>query len=268
MGIIENVLAKMQTTPKFRPMSADTFSDWSIEAGDIITVEVGGDEETLPVFSADMEWSGVARSTLSCTGNRERPTLSKAERQSYAAFGGVSRQIQKTNGKILEDRKELIAALNNEDGAPEELAAGFQSYVRYDLKNSEAYAESALFAQVGEKAKAVIGAYIVTDKDGNKKSLAAILADVIKLQGDTEILGNLSIADGKLRVSKSIRTDGSVYASKFFSDDAEMVFPGGKHLAISSDFSVSSKGITFHQGTYAPKTITSKDGTEYTVLGA
>lgn len=260
MGVIENVLAKMQTTPQFRPMSADTFSDWSIEAGDIITVEVDGNEETLPVFSADMEWSGVARSTLSCTGNRERPTLRKAERQRYSAFGGVSRKIQKTNEKILEDRQELVAALNNEDGAPEELAAGFQSYVRYDLKNSEAYAESALFVQVGEKAKAVIGAYIVTDKDGNKKSLAAILADVIKLQGDTEILGNLSISEGRLRVEKSIITPSTVFANKFSSNDAEMLI-GGHRLNIGGDFSADGKGIAFGLQKYTPTPITSTSGT-------
>lgn len=217
MGIIENVLAKMQTTPQFRPMSADTFSDWSIEAGDIITVEVDGNEETLPVFSADMEWGGVARSTLSCTGNRERPTLSKAERQSYAAFGGVSRKIQKTNEKILEDRQELIAALNNEDGAPEELAAGFQSYVRYDLANKDGYAESVLFAQIGDKARAEISVYAV--KSGEEsKTLAEILADLITLQGKVKIDGTVRVENGQLNVDEDIYTkgdvdaDGSIYA--------------------------------------------------------
>lgn len=260
MGIIENVLAKMQTTPQFRPMSADTFSDWSIEAGDIITVEVDGNEETLPVFSADMEWGGVARSTLSCTGNRERPTLSKAERQSYAAFGGVSRKIQETNEKILEDRKELIAALNNEDGAPEDLASGFQSYVRYDLENSEAYAESALFAQVGEKAKAVIGAYIVTDKDGNKKSLAAILADVIKLQGDTEILGNLSVDGGKLKVSKSIVTDGAVDCGSLEIGANKATF-GNNDLIVQTEVALSANAMRLGTTTYKPTPITSTSGT-------
>lgn len=217
MGIIENVLAKMQTTPQFRPMSADTFSDWSIEAGDIITVEVDGDEETLPVFSADMEWGGVARSTLSCTGNRERPTLSKAERQNYAAFGGVSRQIQKTNGKILEDRKELIAALNGDDGAPEDLASGLQNYVRYDLANKEGYAESVLFAQIGDKARAEISVYAV--KSGKEsKTLAEILADLITLQGKVKIDGTVRVENGQLNVDEDIYTkgdvdaDGSIYA--------------------------------------------------------
>lgn len=185
MGVLENVLAKMQATPQFRPMSADTFSDWSIEAGDIITVDVGGQSQTLPVFSSDLDWGGAAMSTLSCSGSRERPTLSKAERQSYAAFGSVAREIQKANEKILEDRSELIAALNGEDGAPEDLAAGLQNYVRYDLKNSEAYAESTLFAQIGEKAKAEINVYAV-ESGGEAKTFAEILADQITLESEME----------------------------------------------------------------------------------
>lgn len=218
MGILENVLAKMQTTPQFRPVSVDTFSDWSIEAGDIITVDVDGSEETLPVFSSDMEWGGAARSTLSCTGNRERPTLSKAERQSYAAFGGVSRKIQKTNEKILEDRKELVAALNNEDGAPEDLSSGISNYVRYDLENNEAFAGSTLFAQIGEKAKAEIGVYAVVGKDGKPRTFAEMLADLITLQGKVKIDGTVRVENGQLNVDEDIYTkgdvdaDGSIYA--------------------------------------------------------
>ena len=260
MGILENVLAKMQTTPQFRPVSVDTFSDWSIEAGDIITVDVDGSEETLPVFSSDMEWGGAARSTLSCTGNRERPTLSKAERQSYAAFGGVSRQIQKTNEKILEDRKELIAALNGEDGAPEDLSSGISNYVRYDLENNEAFAGSTLFAQIGEKAKAEIRVYTVMGSDGKAHSLAGIVADVIQLKGDTEILGNLSISEGRLRVEKSIITPSTVFANKFSSNDAEMLI-GGHRLNIGGDFSADGEGIAFGTQKYTPTKITSTTGT-------
>lgn len=186
MGILENVLAKMQATPSFFPMSAETFSDWSIEAGDVVTVEVNGIDQTLPVFSADMDWGGAAMATLSCSGNRERPTLSKPERQSYAAFGGVSREIQKTNNKILEDRAELIAALNGEDGAPEDLSSGISNYVRYDLENNEAFAGSTLFAQIGEKAKAEIRVYTVLGSDGKAHSLADIVADQITLESGLE----------------------------------------------------------------------------------
>lgn len=331
MGILDNVLSKMQATPQFRPISADTFSDWSIEAGDILTVEVEGKDEVLPVFSADMDWGGAAKSTLSCSGSRERPTLSKAERQQYAAFGGISSgfasKLKKVSDDIIEDRNELIAALNGKDGVPEDLASGLKNYVRYDLKNGDMLATSKLFSKIGEKARseittyayvdkdgnahslvdiiakvddtesglstkvgtkalnetlknyalasalsnyltvtaaaemyvtdsdvtAAIGAYIVQDANGNRKSLAAILADVIKLQGDTEILGNLSISEGRLSVSKGITASGTSFiVGDLYTQGA--IHPVG--------------GIIISDKKFGPTPITSTDGTEYMVLGA
>ena len=242
MGILENVLAKMQATPSFCPMSAETFSDWSIEAGDVVTVEVNGENQTLPVFSADMDWGGAAMATLSCSGNRERPTLSKPERQSYAAFGGVSREIQKTNNKILEDRAELIAALNGEDGAPEDLSSGISNYVRYDLENNEAFAGSTLFAQIGEKAKAEIRVYTVLGSDGKAHSLADIVADMIRLQGRIDLSGQVSVSNGQLTVLGNLVARDSLQVGK-------------------DSFYIAGQK-------YTGKPITSTDNTEHTVLGA
>lgn len=320
MGVLDNVLSKMQATPQFRPISADTFSDWSIEAGDILTVEVDGKDEVLPVFSADMDWGGAAKSTLSCSGSRERPTLSKAERQQYAAFGGISSgfssKLKKVSDDIIEDRNELIAALNGKDGVPEDLASGLKNYVRYDLKNGDMLATSKLFSKIGEKARseittyayvdkdgnahslvdviakvddaesglstkvgtkalnetlknyalasalsnyltvtaaaelyvtdsdvtAAIGAYIVQDANGNRKSLAAILADVISLKGRIDLSGQVSVSNGQLTVLGNLVARDSLQVGK------------------DSFYIAGNK--------YTGKSITSTDGTEYTVLGA
>lgn len=260
MQVIENLLQKMQQTPAFRPMSADTFSDWSIEAGDIISVDADGVVHPFPVFTSELDWVGAAKSTLSCDGSQARQPLRKQERREAAAFGGVSRKIQKTNEKILEDRKELIAALNNEDGAPEDLASGFQSYVRYDLENSEAYAESVLFAQVGKKARAEIGAYAVIGEDGKPRTFAAILADVIKLQGDTEILGNLSVDGGKLKVSKSIVTDGAVDCGSLEIGANKATF-GNNDLIVQTEVALSANAMRLGTTIYKPTPITSTTGT-------
>lgn len=95
MSVLSNVLEKMQATPTFRPMTADTFGDWSIEAGDIVSVDIDGKSETLPVFSSSMEWNGAARTTLSCSGNEERQILTKQERQSYSSIGGAYQAVEK-----------------------------------------------------------------------------------------------------------------------------------------------------------------------------
>nr|DAG60722.1 MAG TPA: hypothetical protein [Bacteriophage sp.] len=207
----------MQQTPAFRPMSADTFSDWSIEAGDIISVDADGVVHPFPVFTSELDWAGAAKSTLSCDGSQARQPLRKQERREAAAFGAVSREIAKTDGKILEARNELIAALTGADGAPEDLAAGLQNYVRYDLTNKEGYAESVLFAQIGEKARAEINLYTV--KSGDKaKTFAEILADLITLQGKVKIDGTVRVENGQLNVDEDIYTkgdvdaDGSIYA--------------------------------------------------------
>lgn len=217
MQVIENLLQKMQQTPAFRPMSADTFSDWSIEAGDIISVDADGVVHPFPVFTSELDWVGAAKSTLSCDGGQARQPLRKQERREAAAFGAVSREIAKTDGKILEARNELIAALTGADGAPEDLASGLQNYVRYDLANKEGYAESVLFAQIGDKARAEIGVYAV--KSGKEsKTLAEILADLITLQGKVKIDGTVRVENGQLNVDEDIYTkgdvdaDGSIYA--------------------------------------------------------
>lgn len=101
---------------------------------------------------------------------------------------------------------------------------------------------------------AAIGAYVVTDANGNKSTLAAILADVIKLQGDTEVVGNLTVSDGRLRVSKGIIANGN---SNIWGD-----------LAVSGKLFVNSNNFYVGGELYKPTEITSKSGVKYTVLGA
>lgn len=100
---------------------------------------------------------------------------------------------------------------------------------------------------------ATIGAYIVTDANGNKKTLAAILADVIKLQGDTEVVGNLTVSDGRLRVSKGIIANGN---SNIWGD-----------LAVSGKLFVNNNNLYISGEPYVPTEITSTDGQKHTALG-
>lgn len=101
---------------------------------------------------------------------------------------------------------------------------------------------------------AAIGAYVVQNANGDRKTLAAILADVIKLQGDTEVVGNLTVSDGRLRVSKGIIANGN---SNIWGD-----------LAVSGKLFVNKSNLYISGEPYVPTEITSKSGIKYTVLGA
>ena len=65
-----------------------------------------------------------------------------------------------------------------------------------------------------EGVTSIIGNYIVTDKDGTKKSLAQILADQISLQGRIDLSGNVSVSDGQLTVLGNLVATDSINVGK------------------------------------------------------
>lgn len=341
----DNLLAQVKGFRHQPYSAAGAILDPAAEMGDTVTIDgVAG-----KIFRRDQRFGTLYRADLSAPGdeeiNHEIPYYPPIQR-TVSRVGSVARAAAAAAGKaqedILQDRKNLIAALNREDGAPEDLMAGFDAYVRWDLDNNEGFAQSTLFAEIGEKARseittytyvdkdgnkhslvdviakvddtesglatkvgtadltatlknyalaaslndyltvnaaaelyvtdddvtATIGAYIVTDASGNKKTLAAILADVIKLQGDTEILGNLSIVNGRLNVSRSLQAS-TVFASGL-TIDSSVKYPirvGSGYLGASTTAYFESDGITLGATKYSPQEITSTDGQKHTALG-
>lgn len=145
--------------------------------------------------------------------NRNYPYTSSAGRGAAVA---IKKALKAADG-VLDFSNGLVAALGAEEGAPEDLVAGLQNYVRYDLKNSELMANSALIAKIGEEARGEIRIYAV--KSGKEsKTLAEILADLITLQGKVKIDGTVRVEGGQLKVDDDIYTkgdvdaDGSIYA--------------------------------------------------------
>lgn len=326
---------------QYKPYTASgAILDPAAEAGDAVTVA----GVTSGIYSRKQKFSRLYRADISAPGEEEvdheipyYPPIQRAVNRVGSVARSAAASAAANKQKILEDRKELIAALNQQDGAPTDLAAGLSAYVRYDLDNNEGYAESSLFARIGEEAEAkidqyvvtvdgadktlkeavttittrvgnvesglsqkvstgdltetlknyalasalndyltvnaaaelyatdddviaAIGAYIVTDQDGNKKSLAAILADVIKLQGDTEILGNLSVDGGNLKVSKSIVTDNAVTGASVYAN-------GSGSQGIISGRRVACSELAIGGTEYTPQQITSSSGAVLSALG-
>ena len=341
----DNLLAQVKGFRHQPYSAAGAIIDPAAEMGDTVTVDgVAG-----KIFRRDQRFGTLYRADLSAPGdeeiNHEIPYYPPIQR-TVSRVGSVARAAAAAAGKaqedILQDRKNLIAALNREDGAPEDLMAGFDAYVRWDLANNDGFAHSTLFAEIGEKARseittytyvdkdgnkhslvdviakvddtesglatkvgtadlnstlknyalaaslkdyltvnaaaemyvtdddvtATIGAYVVQDTNGHKSTLAAILADVIKLQGDTEILGNLSIVNGRLNVSRSLQAS-TVFASGL-TIDASTKYPirvGSGYLGASTTAYFESDGITLGSTKYSPQEITSTDGQKHTALG-
>ncbi len=349
----DNLLAKFAGRRYQSYTARDSFVSPDADLGEM--VRVAGVKSS--ILNKRTEFGRQISSTISAPGeeelDHEYEYVTRVDREAQrqrSYFGGAIGRMQKklddsideVNDDILENYNELVAALNGDDGAPEDLKAGIANYVRWDLKNSKGFAGTKLFSEIGNKAKseidvytyvdkngnkhslvdviakvddtetglstkvgtkdltstlknyalaaslkdyltvnaaaelyvtdgdvtAAIGTYIVTDASGNKKTLAAILADVIKLQGDTEILGNLSIVNGRLNVSRSLQAS-TVFASGL-TIDSSVKYPirvGSGYLGASTTAYFESDGITLGTTKYSPQEITSTDGQKHTALG-
>ena len=92
----------------------------------------------------------------------------------------------------------------------------------------------------------IIGNYIVTDQDGNKKSLAQILADQISLQGRVDLTGSLSVENGVITSTGQIISQKNIRANTGLS---------------STKLELDNEDIKIAQKPYTPTPITSTSGT-------
>lgn len=272
-AMADNLLTKFTGRMYQSYTAQDSFISPDADLGD--KVRIGGSKSS--ILSKRTEFGRQISSTISAPGeeelDHEYEYITKVEREAQrqrSIFGNALAKVEKeTNDKILENYNDLIAALNGEDGVPEDLKAGIANYVRYDLENNEGFAATKLFAQIGEKAKAEISAYVIKDQNGHAKSFLELMADVIKLQGDVEILGNFTVSGGVIKL---------VNGKGMWIPDSTISVGGGSKASPSTityltsvyhyttGLSVGSDGITMSQKTFGPKSITSTTGT-VSVLG-
>ena len=250
--LASSLLAKFSRTEYQSYVATDAIIPPTAELGDRITIA----GVSSGIFNRDLKFGPLMTSTVSAPREEEldhefeyvaRVDRERIRQNRY--YTGALKKVSKdADEKILEARKDIVAALKREDGAPEDLKAGFDSYVRWDLENNEGFASSKLFAQIGEKAKAEIGVYAV-ESDGETKTLAQILADQISVMSKV----NSTTAGLDTKVSnKDLADKLKNYALKSSL---------GEYLSVNAaaEMYVTSEGVTSIIGNYI---VTDKDGTK------
>ena len=80
-----NIYNRLRAAPTFHPASADLFSDWNVQSGDVVTVKADGESYQVPVYNMKLKWSGAPKVEVESTGNPEREPLPAIKRREYAA---------------------------------------------------------------------------------------------------------------------------------------------------------------------------------------
>lgn len=133
------ILTRIQSLGSYTPISLTMVTDWSIEAGDIITVSKGGTTYDLPIFQQTMTWRGAyVMSTLFSSGDYLMPTAEpEQERTEYRTQKQINERVTFTSlstpgetvidggnittGELSADRIKggtlTLGGSNNEDGS-------------------------------------------------------------------------------------------------------------------------------------------------------
>ena len=102
------IFNRLTAAPRYHPMSANTFADWSMEAGDVIRIKRDGTEYDSPVFSSTLKWHGKHEVSVNTEGDKDRPPVSKMSQRKYASA--------RSGGGGYYGQQELFYEMESEDG--------------------------------------------------------------------------------------------------------------------------------------------------------
>lgn len=80
---LQPIYDRLHSAPRYHPLDANTFSDWSMEAGDMITVTRDGQSYQSPVHTSKMTWRKGQQISVSSTGNEKRESIAKMSQNKF-----------------------------------------------------------------------------------------------------------------------------------------------------------------------------------------
>ena len=93
---LSQIYGRLSSAPRHHPVGAKTFSDWSVEAGDMITITRDGRQYQSPVHTSSMNWKGgAAELDVGSTGNEKRDPVAKMQKRKYNSGSSGVRNSEK-----------------------------------------------------------------------------------------------------------------------------------------------------------------------------
>lgn len=101
---------RLTTAPTFKPSGVKLFApDWTLEPGDVVTVQSDGVNYPVPIYSMNLEWRNATKVDIQSSGSQKREPLSPLRRMEYRSgrrgYGAVQQaeEMQKQYEHFVED---------------------------------------------------------------------------------------------------------------------------------------------------------------------
>lgn len=228
---LKPIYTQLNSTPTYHPLEADTFADWSMEAGDIITISRDGKDYKSPVHNSTISWSKGQQVKVSSTGNEKREPIAKASQKQYSGGhggGGALRNHRYEHIYVEDQYNQMVSGLILTGSAARlyvddkynQMSAGLDLtsssahlYVDNKYKQMQAglsltSSSAALYVQ-----SKTSRAYIMARINANGESEDLIHADKVSITGRTTINDVMTVSDRSLYIKVPTRLSNNLMLS-------------------------------------------------------
>lgn len=159
---------KLTTAPTFKPSGVRLFTpDWTLEPGDVVTVQSDGVNYTVPIYSMNLEWRNATKVDIQSSGNQTREPLPALRRREYRS----GRRGYSTAQEVEETQQQYQHYVEETDAYKVEMYK--VTGVEYDANGNIRYTQ-ATDAQGNPIWETDEQGNYILDEDGNKIPVYAV----------------------------------------------------------------------------------------------
>lgn len=217
-----------EQTPSAHPATANLFTDWSLEAGDVVNMSQGANNYEVPIYVNKVKWQGAPTVEIESTGNKEREPIAKASQRASGGAGGVAQ----TKGMIQTIGEQILSIMPSICVISEDIVVMKGTLIAHDAQFSTISASVASIE--GQLTASSIAAKLGTIEELYVNGLT--VRDNLKVIGETTLQDGLNMAGAGISGVGHINADsltassvssqevsaGTLYAGEVMLEDTEL----------------------------------------------
>ena len=250
---LDAIYQRLQSIPRYHPMSANTFADWAMEAGDIVTVKRDGTGYASPVGTMTLKWNGKQQIQISTEGSRERDSISKVSARKYARGAGGSSGIRSD--------RELYWEMSSEDGLVHASIHATAESLTTDYSKKISDQNIELRGVITSTAEALTSDYTKKIGDTNttlrgviQQTAASLTSDYTRMIGEEDVAMRSHVAQTAEQINTSIENLETRLSTRINETDSTVSLAVGKvkyssvqNYANKTSFpSTGTAGVLYH----------------------
>ncbi len=230
---LSGIYGRLNGVSGYHPISANTFADWSVQAGDVVSVIRGEDSYESPVHTSRMVWKGAPEIELNSTGNKEREAITKVARKKYGRGSSainteqsIYREFTSSDGLLYSAIYMSASVLRTEFYASESTIYSYIEQTASGIRQVVANTASGLQSSINQQADRIS---LVVEGTGNNAHIkpASIVAAIndssstVKISADHIILDGNAVAESLSATEISVTGVTATYVTPLVLDLAD-----------------------------------------------